>query len=133
MPSSQRRPGTHHAHRIAVQLSSTQIFAVRRSQQRRVPHQPGLRRRLPQISPPAKNKHRFLAWFSKRNYQAFVRFAVGSSAALSAIALNWPAFWNLSLGAGSRSENSGLHPRYPLRVSTGPATLDRRCGRNVVA
>jgi hypothetical protein len=43
-------------------------------------------------------------------YQAFVRFAVGSSAALSAIALNRPAFWNLSLGAGSRFENSGLHP-----------------------
>jgi hypothetical protein len=35
-------------------------------------------------------------------YQAFVRFAVASSAALSAIALNLgPGFWNLSLGAGS--------------------------------
>ena len=26
MPSSLRRPGVHHAHRIAVQLSSTQIL-----------------------------------------------------------------------------------------------------------
>ena len=30
--------------------------------------------------------------------------------------------------AGSRFENSGLHPLLP----TGPATLDRCCGRNVV-
>jgi hypothetical protein len=44
-----------------------------------------------------------------------------------------PAFWNLSLGAGSRFENSGLHPQYPFGVSTGPATLDRCCERNVVA
>jgi hypothetical protein len=32
-----------------------------------------------------------------------------------------PAFWNLSIGAGSRSENSGLHPQYPSGASTGPA------------
>jgi hypothetical protein len=44
-----------------------------------------------------------------------------------------PAFWNLSLGAGSRFENSGLHPQYPFGVSAGPATLDRCCERNVVA
>ncbi len=44
-----------------------------------------------------------------------------------------PAFWNLSLGAGSRFENSGLHPQYPFGVSTGPATLDRCCERKVVA
>ena len=44
-----------------------------------------------------------------------------------------PAFWNLSLGAGSRFENSGLHPQYPFGVSTGPATLDRCCNWNVVA
>ena len=59
-----------------------------------------------------------------------------------------PAFWNLSLGTGSLCENSGLHPYclhpYCIRrifvhgrifygVSTGPATLDRCCERNVVA
>ena len=44
-----------------------------------------------------------------------------------------PAFWNLSIGAGSRFENSGLHPQYPSGASTGPATLDRRCRRKVVA
>ena len=32
-----------------------------------------------------------------------------------------PAFWNLSIGAGSRFENSGLHPQYPSGASTGPA------------
>jgi hypothetical protein len=44
-----------------------------------------------------------------------------------------PAFWNLSLGTGSRCENSGLHPYTPSGASTGPATLDRCCERNVVA
>jgi hypothetical protein len=63
-------------------------FAVYRSQQRRVPHQPSLCRRLLQISPPAKTSNAFSRDSKKRNYQAFVRFAVGSSAALSAIALN---------------------------------------------
>jgi hypothetical protein len=66
-------------------------------------------------------------------YQAFVRFAVGSSAALSAIALKWTCVLEPFTRAGSRSENSGLHPQYPQRASTGPATLDRCCGRNVVA
>ena len=30
-----------------------------------------------------------------------------------------PAFWNLSIGAGSRSENSGLHPQYPSEGTYG--------------
>ncbi|MGA9955880.1 MAG: hypothetical protein WBQ22_21850, partial [Bradyrhizobium sp.] len=56
-------------------------------------------------------------------YLAFVRFAVGSSAAQPKPSRsNGPAFWNLSLGAGSRFENSGLNPY----LSTEPATLDRR-------
>jgi len=68
-----------------------------------------------------QNKHRFLAWFFQAQYQAFVRSAVGSGAALKPSRFNGPAFWNLSLGAGSRFENSGLSPV----ASTGPATLDR--------
>ena len=45
-------------------------------------------------------------------YQAFVRFAVKSCAASKKPSRsNGPAFWNLSLGAGSRFENSGLHPK----------------------
>ena len=59
-------------------------------------------------------------------YQAFVRFTVESSTAL-AIALNSTCFWNLSLGGLSFRE---LWP-HPHRL-TGPATLDRCCGRNVV-
>jgi hypothetical protein len=56
-------------------------------------------------------------------YQAFVRFAVGSSAAQPKPSrAKGPAFWNLSLGAGSHFENSGLNPY----LSTEPVTLDRR-------
>src|ERR1700682_167207 len=40
-------------------------------------------------------------------YQAFVRFAVGSSAALKPSRPTRPAFWNLSLGAGSCSAKIG--------------------------
>jgi hypothetical protein len=44
-------------------------------------------------------------------YQAFVRFAVKAAQLSKAIALNQDLrFWNLSLGAGSRFENPGLHP-----------------------
>jgi hypothetical protein len=46
-------------------------------------------------------------------YQAFVRFAVGSSAALSAIALKQTCVLEPFTRAGSRFENSGLHPQYP--------------------
>jgi hypothetical protein len=53
-------------------------------------------------------------------YQAFVRFAVGSSAAhLKPSRSKGPAFRNLSPG-GSRFENSSLGPY----LSTGPVTLD---------
>lgn len=62
-------------------------------------------------------------------YQAFVRFAVASSAALSAIALDRTCLLEPFTRAGSRAENSGLHPHPPA----GPGTLDRCCGRNVVA
>ena len=60
-------------------------------------------------------------------YQAFVRFTVESSTA-PAIALNSTCFWNLSPGGLSFRE---LWP-HPHRL-TGPVTLDRCCGRNVVA
>jgi hypothetical protein len=84
--AAQARHASCAPNRRAVEFHAD--FAVRRSQQRRVPHQPSLRRRLLQISPPAKTSTAFSRESLKRNYQAFVRFAVGSSAALSAIALN---------------------------------------------
>ena len=59
--------------------------------------------------------------------QAFVRFTVESSTA-PAIALNSTCFRNLSSGGLSFRE---LWP-HPHRLA-GPATLDRCCGRNVVA
>jgi hypothetical protein len=43
-------------------------------------------------------------------YQAFVRFAVGAAQLSQPSRSIGPAFWNLSLGAGSRFENSGLQP-----------------------
>ena len=67
-------------------------------------------------------------------YQAFVRFCGRKRrSSLKPSRPIGPAFWNLSLGAGSRFENSGLHPQYPYGESTEPATLDRCCERNVVA
>jgi hypothetical protein len=61
-------------------------------------------------------------------YQAFVHSAVTSSAALQSRSIR-PAFWNLFLGTGSRCEKFWPSPA----ASAGPATLDRRCERNVVA
>src|SRR4051812_23916531 len=60
-----------------------------------------------------QNKPSFFSRESQAQYQAFVRFAVTSSAALeSHRAQSGPGVWNLSLGAGSlvSEENSGIHP-----------------------
>jgi hypothetical protein len=60
MPSSQRRPGARHAHRIAVQLSSTQILpfvAVNKDAfSARQPTPPAVSNQSAR-----QNKHRFLA------------------------------------------------------------------------
>jgi len=56
-------------------------------------------------------------------YQAFVRFAVGSSAALSAIALKWTCV----LEPFTRGGLSLWELWPPPVASTGPATLDRCC------
>ena len=58
------RLGTRNAHRIAAQLNFTPIFAVRRSQQRRVPQQPSVCSRLHQVIPPAKTSTGFSREFS---------------------------------------------------------------------
>ena len=62
-------------------------LAVIRVQQRRVP-QPPADHASRTKSPTCRNKVRLLCVKFKAQYQAFVRFAVASSAALSAIALN---------------------------------------------
>ena len=56
------------------------------------------------------------------------RSLYGRSCTALAIALDWTCVWNLSSGGLSFRE---LWP-HPHRVA-GPATLDRCCGRNVVA
>ena len=92
-----------------------------------------MRRRLHQVIPPAKTSTGFSRDFSSAisGFRSLCGRKRRSS--LKPSRSNGPAFWNLSLGAGSRFENSGLHPQYPFGVSTGPATLDRCCDRNVVA
>src|SRR6202167_4939855 len=124
---------THHAHRIAAPCQFHTNFAVRRGQQRRVPQQPGVCRRPYQIIPPAKTSTGFLREFSSAisGFRSLCGRKQRSS--LKPSRSIGPAFWNLSLGAGSRFENSGLRPQYPYGVSTGPSTLDRCCERNVVA
>jgi hypothetical protein len=132
--------------RSAVQFHTD--FAVRRGQQRRAPQQSSRNRRLPQIIPPAKTS----TGFSRDLSSAISGFRSlcgrKRRSTLKPSRSSRPAFRNLSLGAGSRFENSGLHPyclhpycirrifvhgRIFFRVSTGPATLDRCCERNVVA
>jgi hypothetical protein len=78
----------HHAHRIAVQFDSTQILPYFAINKDAFPTSPAdaagcLKSfRLP-------NQAQVSRVSFQAQYQAFVRFAVGSSAALSAIALKW--------------------------------------------
>jgi hypothetical protein len=57
-----------------------------------------------------QNKPGFSCVGLQAQYQAFVRFAVASSAALLAIALNWTRVLEPFTRRGSRFENSGFHP-----------------------
>jgi hypothetical protein len=57
-----------------------------------------------------QNKPGFSCVSLQAQYQAFVRFAVASSAALSAIALNSTCVLEPFTRRGSRFENSGFHP-----------------------
>ena|ERR1700687_376967 len=72
---------------IAVQFDSTQILPYIAVNKRRVPQQSSGHRWLHQSFRLPKQAQVFSVIFQAQ-YQAFVRFAVGSSAALSAIALN---------------------------------------------
>ena len=123
------RSGTRHAHRIAVPLNSTQISPYVAVNKDAFPNSPAYCRRPHQIIPPAKTSTGFSREFSSAisGFRSLCGRKQRSS--LKPSRSNGPAFWNLSLGAGSRFENSGLHPY----ASTGPATLDRCCERNVVA
>src|SRR5258707_11048546 len=100
---------TPHAHRIAVQFDSTQILPYVAVNKDAFPNSPADRTGCLKSFRLPKQAQVFHVIFQAQ-YQAFVRFAVGSSAALKPSRSNGPAFWNLSLGAGSRFENSGLHP-----------------------
>jgi hypothetical protein len=57
-----------------------------------------------------QNKPVFSCVTLQAQYQAFVRFAVASSAALLAIALNRTCVLEPFTRRGSRFENSGFHP-----------------------
>jgi len=76
-------------------------FTVRRSQQRRVPHQPGARRRPHQIIPPAKTSTGFERDFSSA-ISGFRSLCGRKQRSLPKPSRSkGPAFWNLSPG-GSR-------------------------------
>jgi hypothetical protein len=93
-----------------VQFKSASNFAVCRVQQRRVPQLPAVASRTKSFSLPKQAQ--VFSRESQAQYQAFVRFAVASSAALSAIALKWT--WLLEPftrgGLSCFQENSGIHP-----------------------
>jgi hypothetical protein len=85
--------------RSAVQIQTD--FAVRRGQQRRVPQQSGIRRRLRQFIQPAKTSTGFSREFSSAisGFRSLCGRKQRSS--LKPSRSIGPAFWNLSLGAGS--------------------------------
>lgn len=128
------RRGTPHAHRFAVQLNSRQSLPYAAVNKDALPSSPAECRRLHQVIPPAKTSTGFSREFSSA-ISGFRSLLRSEAAQLSkAIALNWTCVLEpFTRGGLSRFENSGLRPQYPFGVSTGPATLDRCCERNVVA
>jgi hypothetical protein len=80
------RCGTPKAHRIAVQFKSASNFAVCRVQQDAFPNCRQSAGRTKSFS--LSKQAQVFSHESQAQYQAFVRFEVASSAALSAIALN---------------------------------------------
>jgi hypothetical protein len=114
---SPHRSGTHHAHRIAVQFNYTQMSPYVAVNKDALPNSPASAAgciksfRLPRQAKVSRVS-------SQAQYQAFVRFAVASSAALSAIALNRTCVLEPFTRRGSRFENSGFHP-----LVTGPAPM----------
>ena len=118
-PLRSKRRASRAPNRIAVQFHTD--FAVRRGQQRRAPQQSSDRRWLYQVIPPAKTSTGFSREFSSAISGFRSLYGRKQRSSLSHRARLDLAFWNLSLGAGSRSENPGLHPQYPFGVSTGPS------------
>src|SRR4030081_2357110 len=80
--------GTRHAHRIAVQFDSTQILPYVAVNKDASPTSPVYGAACLKSFGLPKQAQVARVIFQAQ-YQAFVRFAVGSSAALSAIALTW--------------------------------------------
>jgi hypothetical protein len=106
-------------------------FANHRVQQRRVPQQPTFVPAGPNHSARQSRPSSYCVSVScvslQAQYQAFVRFAVESSTAL-AIALNWTCVLEPFTRRALVSRTLAF-----TRTPTGPATLHRCCGRNVVA
>jgi len=86
-PSSLHRPGAHRA-QPAGQFNSTQISPYVAVNKDALPNSPANDAGcIKSIRLPKQAQVSSVSF--QAQYQAFVRFAVGSSAALSAIALNW--------------------------------------------
>jgi hypothetical protein len=81
------RCGTHQAHRIVVRYNSTQILPYVAVNKDAFPSSPAHAAGCAKLFSLPKQAQVSCVSFQAQ-YQAFVRFAVGSSAALSAIALN---------------------------------------------
>ena len=95
------RSGTRDAHRIAAQFNSTQILPYVAVSKDAFPSSPAYAAGCIKLFSLPKQAQVSRVSFQAQ-YQAFVRFAVGSSAALNSHRASvGPAFWNLSLGAGS--------------------------------
>jgi hypothetical protein len=117
--------------RSAVRFNTD--FVVRRSQQRRVPQQPSGPRWLPQIIPLAKTSTGFSRDLSSAisGFRSLCgREQRSSNSHRAQVDLRFGTFHSgraLALRTLASTRN------IPFGVSTGPATLDRCCSRNVVA
>jgi hypothetical protein len=92
----------HHAHRIVAPLNSTRILPYVAVNKDAFPNGPACAAgRIKSFRLPKQAQVSCVSF--QAQYQAFVRFAVKSCAASKKPSRsNGPAFWNLSLGAGSR-------------------------------
>src|SRR6266478_925131 len=119
-----------YAHRIAAQLKSTQILPYVAVSKDAFPQQSSAHAAggTKSFSLPKQAKVSCVSF--QAQYQAFVHFAVGSGAAFK----SHRAQVDLRSGTFHSGRASRFEKLWPSPVaSTGPATLDRCCRRNVVA
>jgi hypothetical protein len=101
---------------VAVQLHCKQVSSYVAVNEDALPNGPADAAGLHQVIPPAKTSTGFSREFSSA-ISGFRSLCGQKQRSSGAIALAWTLrFGTFHPGAGSRFENSGLHPQYPFWV-----------------